>query len=119
MVASDTTAVAFYEIRFCKIQVSSIPATDVPVTGAQSGETEYEFIVDYDQEVTLTAPLQVEQETIRYNFVRWMLNWEDQPDGEATLVFTATEDADMNEDGVVDLRDLVHIRNRLGVTETE
>jgi len=83
--------------------VSSIPLAGVSIEGDAPGETSFSRIfTEASQTVTLTAPPIALSGAARYDFVRWEIDGEQQPQGETTVEFTV--DASMTATAVYQIR---------------
>ena len=120
---ADHALVAQYEQRLI-LSVQSTCITGVPITGDKPGTTNYTAACDDLEVVTLTAPAFLTVSTIEYVFVCWVVDGQDQPrrettervtmDGPHSATATYAMPFDTNEDGAINILDLIFIRNKLG-----
>ena len=120
---ADHTVAAIYE-QSRILTVQSICITGVPITGDKPGITNYTAACDNQEVVSLTAPPFVTVSNIEYVFVCWAVDGQGQPRRETTVRVTMDEPHtatakyampfDTNEDGAINILDLIFIRNKLG-----
>ena len=127
----DTTLTAVYEVAVHTLTVLSSPVIEVQIEGTEPGVSLYQRKVDSGQRVYLTAPGAVSQGTWNCTFVRWIVDNVPQPIGQETLMVLVAGDhtvmalydwrlpGDTNADCVVNLLDLLYVRNRLGTRCSE
>jgi len=75
------------------LSVRTEPAAAVDITGDAPGITNYTAIIQHGDTIALEAPDEIILNAVRYVFVRWMLNAEEQPDGQTSLLFTMVQDS--------------------------
>jgi len=123
-VDADTTATAVYAVRTHTLRVLSLPASGVDVTGDKPGTTPYAATCDDQQLVNLTAPTTLPGGSSRtYRFLYWIVGYEPQPYGERELQLIMDSDrtavaiydwrlpGDVNGDCVVNVLDMIFVRN--------
>jgi len=72
-----------------ELLVRSTPITGVSIGGDVAGDTDFsKMFSEASQSVTLTAPLLATSGATRYDFVRWEIDGEQQPQGETSVQFT-------------------------------
>ncbi|HUW34007.1 MAG TPA: dockerin type I domain-containing protein, partial [Planctomycetota bacterium] len=71
-----------------QLVVRSSPITGVFIAGDAPGLTEYKTYTQASQHVTLTAPLLALTGAVRYDFVRWEIDGQQQPAGQLSVGFT-------------------------------
>ena len=121
--SADRTAVAQY-FRHCTLSVRSSPITGVNISGDSPGKTDYSFLFDHQQTVTLSAQQGIMIGAKSFQFVMWTLDGAPQPLRETDLQITMDTDrvavavyrlfGDANGDCRVNVLDLLQTRNRLG-----
>jgi len=82
--------------------VRSSPIAGVFISGDAPGTTNFTILSEASQRVTLTAPPIALSGAVRYDFVRWEIDGEQQPEGETTVQFTV--DASMTATAVYQIR---------------
>ena len=125
-VSSDITATAVYAVWTHNLTVKSMPMNGVGIAGAKPGTTPYSAIGDDYQLVTLTAPATIPGGSGgARRFLYWLVDGEAQSPGQeelqltmdaahtATAIYDWRLDGDNNEDCVVNILDLLHVRHRL------
>ena len=89
---SDLAVEAVYAIQTWSLGVESSGVGGVAITGDKPGTTDYTETCNDQDSVTLTAPaVHTADGGVRYNFIRWTLDGDDQPAGND---LTVTVDAD-------------------------
>jgi len=91
-VDSSHTVVAVYEVQTWTLSVESSPISGVAITGDKPGTTGYAANCEDQEIVNLTAPLTVTDATVRYDFVRWIVDGTDQPIGQTDVQITVDAD---------------------------
>jgi len=72
-----------------KLFVRSTPIRGVSIAGDVAGDTDFSKIFsEPNQSVTLTAPSLALSGAVRYDFVRWEIDGEQQPQGQTSVQFT-------------------------------
>ena len=89
---SDKTAVAVYEGAAHILAVGSTPITGVAITGDRPGTTNYTAVCFDEDVVTLTAPSALIVANMSSEFVRWVVDGSDSPDGQNTVEITIGAD---------------------------
>ena len=122
MMDADRTAVAVY-FR-ARLSVGSSPYSGIYLAGSHAGTTPYEQVFLAPQDVALSAQLRVFRGSVPYNFAYWKINGIAQQPRQTDIQFRVDADAaveavyhmlgDANGDCVVNVLDLITIRNRLG-----
>jgi len=119
---ADRAAVAVY-FR-ARLSVTSEPYTGIYLSGSHGDVTPYERILLAPQDVTLSTQLRLFRGLVPYNFTFWTINRVPQPPRQTDIQFHVDADTtvravytilgDVNADCVVNVLDLLLIRNRLG-----
>ncbi|HUU97660.1 MAG TPA: dockerin type I domain-containing protein, partial [Phycisphaerae bacterium] len=122
MMDADRNAVAVY-FR-ARLGVTSAPYSGIYLSGSPADTTPYERIFMTPQNVALTAQLRIFRGTVPYNFAYWKINGIAQQARLTDIQFRVDADTpvqavynilgDANGDCVVNVLDLITIRNRLG-----
>ena len=68
--------------------VGSTPIKGVPISGDASGITDFSKSLSWGQTVTVSAPAVALDGAVRYDFVRWEIDGEQQPAGQLSAQFT-------------------------------
>ena len=123
---ADVSATAAYQVQTYTLTVLSMPIKGVDVTGDKPGATPYAAACDDQQLVTITATAAMAGGSGKgYNFLYWIVDDETQPYGQAELQLTMDADhtgiaiydwrldADTNDDCIVNVLDMLYVRNRL------
>ena len=85
------TAVAAYQVQAPATQmltVQSTPVTGIAITGDKPGTTDYTAACTDQHVVTLTAPAAAALDGSNYEFVRWAVDGQDKPFGQASVEVT-------------------------------
>ena len=77
----NRVATAVYAIRTHRLTVRSTPIAGVAVSGDNKGVTDYMTLCTSEQQVSLTAPKSQAADGKRYDFVRWVVDGQHNPDG--------------------------------------
>jgi len=125
-VDASTMATAVYELRTHTLTVVSQALAGLDIMGDDPGNTPY-CATRTDQEavhLALDEPLSIVSDDQLYNFVYWMIDGVPQPRGGTSVDIVMDADrtatavynmfADANGDCVVNVLDLIFVRNRLG-----
>jgi len=119
---ADRTVVAVY-FR-ARLSVTSAPYSGIYIPGSHGDMTPYERVFLAPQDVSLYAQLRLFRASVPYNFAYWKINGSPQQPRQTDIQFRVEADAaveavynilgDANGDCVVNVLDLIFIRNRLG-----
>jgi len=83
------TAVAVYEIRKHTLAVNSEPVTGITIAGKA---TNHSLVVNDQQYVNLSAPAIASAGGIDYGFIRWVIDGQPQPPGQAVVSIKMDDD---------------------------
>jgi len=121
-VSTDRTAVAVY-FR-ARLSVTSSPYSGIYLAGSPAGITPYERVFLAPQEASFSAQLRLFRGSVPYNFAYWKINGIVQQARQTDIQLRVEADTsveaiyhmlgDANGDCVVNVLDLISIRNRLG-----
>jgi hypothetical protein len=105
------------------LTIESTPITGVDITGDRPGTTNYAATCDDQEVVNLTAPGSVTVADADYKFVRWAVDAAEQPRSQTTVQITMDSEhtaeasynllGDVNFDCVVNVLDMILVRNHL------
>jgi len=119
----DKTVTAEYAIRQHTLSVNSTPVTGAAITGDKPGTTDCSVVCEDGETVNLTAPETVIVSAVEYRFVQWIVDGADQPlfqeslelamDAGHTAVAKYRLAADTNDDCMINVLDLIAVRNHL------
>jgi len=127
----EYTVTAVYEERTPTLTVLSSPLPGVQIIGSHPGISQYAVPVERGQFVNLSASPDVNIDGTLYYFAFWMIDGNLMLPGMTNLSFIMQGDTtvmaiydwrvpgDYNEDGKIDLKDLVFVRNRLELESDE
>ena len=119
----DKTVTAEYVLGQHTLTVESTPTTGVEITGDKPGTTNYGATCDNQEVVNLCAPQCVEA-AVCYEFVRFVVDSVEQPEGQSCVEMTMDTDrtvvaeyerfmGDVTGDCAVDILDMISVRNKL------
>ena len=121
---ADCTVTAKYESR--KLTVSANTAGSIDIGGDLPGTTNYTRACTQGQAVNLSAPASAASGGASLPFLRWTLDGMGQPVGQTSLQATITGshvavcsyglEGDANNDCLINILDLVFVRNGLGMS---
>jgi len=120
---ADRMATAVY-FRAARLSVTSSPYSGIYIPGSPAGTTPYEQIYLAAQGVSLSAQLRLFSGSVPFNLAYWTINGIAQQPRQTDIQFRVEADTiveavynilgDANGDCVVNVLDLIAIRNRLG-----
>ena len=120
---TDRVATAVY-FRAARLAVTSAPYSGIYLAGNHADMTPYERVFLAPQNVTFSAQLRLFRASVPYNFAYWKINGIPQQPRQTDIQFRVEADTaaeavynmlgDANGDCVVNVLDLITIRNRLG-----
>jgi len=125
VMSADRTVEAEY-VRMYTLTVKSAPFGGVTVSGDRPGTTEYSASCREGQTVSLSAPASITYNDRKFFFLYWFVNGSPRPryqnpvsekilrDTEVVAVYDVTIPSDANADCVVNILDLIKVRNDLG-----
>ena len=123
MMTTDRTAIAVYRFE-ARLSLTSTPYSGIYLSGSYQGMTPYETVLSAPENVTLSAQLRLFRGTVPYNFAYWKINGAAQQPRKTDIQLRVEADTtveavynilgDANGDCVVNVLDLINIRNRLG-----
>ena len=131
-IVMDMNHAATAQYRIARtLTVLSAPVLRVNVTGLKPGATNYVADCEDQQAVQLTAPSTVTVGSKAYPFVRWFVDGEPKLVGQRDILVTMDKDhaalaqyelplpGDINDDCIVNVLDLIYVRNRLNTRCSE
>ena len=122
--SANTTVTAVYNVGQRTLSVESKPCEDVLIAGDLLRRTSFSYMCNDGDVISISAPTTTLFINDEYRFIRWVLDGVVRPHGEETLSITVSEDhtavavyqlaGDSNGDCVVNLLDLITVRQHLG-----
>ncbi|HUU68099.1 MAG TPA: dockerin type I domain-containing protein [Planctomycetota bacterium] len=105
------------------LTIDSTPISHIAIGGDTPGVTPYTAACADGEEIALSAPERVTLAGTEYRFLRWIVDGADQPAGQREITLTMSADraatsvwalsGDIDGNCVVDLADLIAVRDRL------